>query len=223
MWPDAKQVDMHSTWEQPFPLNSYKLAFTYFYKWKNNICVYIEGKKQHAQPDKPSAPPSQAHCQDFTCTPRLGLNTGPFCGPRDPEGVSSSEWPSRCTQPLPIYGLKTRQKSQHNLKLCQNNATLFWRYITWQGKKVSTPSSCVRIMQHYFEGPSHAKKSGTPSSCVRIMHQLVPALPTPQTPTVHWTDVSKPAGTSLDDSTSATGPYCRNTKNLCLIINTLAM
>jgi hypothetical protein len=51
-------------------------------------------------------------------------------------------------------------------------------------------------MQHYFDGTSYAKKSGTPSSCVRIMHQLVYALPTPETPTVHWTDVSKPAGTS---------------------------
>jgi len=52
-------------------------AFTNFYKWKNNICVYIESKKQHTQPDKPSGPPSQAHCQSFsggsfTCPP-LGL------------------------------------------------------------------------------------------------------------------------------------------------------
>jgi hypothetical protein len=42
--------------------------------------VYIlKVKKQHTQPDKPSTPPSQAHCQSFnggsfTCTP-LGLNT----------------------------------------------------------------------------------------------------------------------------------------------------
>jgi hypothetical protein len=144
MWPDAKQADMHSTWEQPFPLNSSKLAFTYFYKWNHNICVYIEGKKQHTQPDKPSAPPSQAHCQSFTCTPRLGLNTGPFCAPRDPEGVCTSEWPSPCTQPLPTYCLK-------------------------HAKKVSTTSSCVRIMQHYFEGTSHAKRVSTPSSCVRII------------------------------------------------------
>jgi hypothetical protein len=83
---------------------------------------------------------------------------------------------------------------------------------TSQAKKSGTPSSGVRVMQRYFEGTSHAKKSGTPSSCVRIMHQLVQALPTPQTPTVHWTDVSKPAGTSLDDSTSAMGPYCRQYK-----------
>jgi hypothetical protein len=101
-------------------------------------------------------------------------------------------------------------------------------------------------MQHYFEGTSHAKQSGTPSSCVRIMHELVQALPTPQTPTVHWTDVSKPAGTSLEDSTSAMGPCCRQykttlsffsvtaqlghilvvpkqEKKLCLIINALAV
>jgi len=38
-----------------------------------------------------------------------------------------------------------------------------------------------------------------------VMHQLVQALPTPQTPTVHWTDVSKRAETSLDDCTSAMG------------------
>ncbi len=124
MWPDAKQADMHSTWEQPFPWNSYKLSFTYFCKWKSNICVYIEGKKQHTQPEKPSAPPSQARCQGFTCTPRLGLNTGPFCGPRDPEGVYTSEWPSPCTQPLSTYCLK-------------------------HAKKVGTTSSCV--MQHYFD------------------------------------------------------------------------
>jgi hypothetical protein len=147
----------------------------------------MEGKKQHTQPDKSSAPPSQAHCQGFTCTPRLGLNTGPFCGPRDPDRVYTSEWPSPCTQPLPTYCLK-------------------------HAKKVGTTSSCVKIMQHYFEGTSHAKKSGTPSSCVRLMHQHVQALPTPQTPTVHWTDVSKPAGTSLEDSTSAMGPYGRQYK-----------
>jgi hypothetical protein len=194
MWPDPKQADMHSTWEQPFPLKSYKLAFTYFYKWKNNICVCIEGKKQHTQPDKPSAPPSQAHCQGFTCTPRLGLNTGPFSGHRDPERLYTSEWPSPCTQPVPTYCLK------------------------------------------------HAKKVSTTSSCVRIMHQLVQAFPTPHTPTVHWTDVSKPAGTSLEDSTSTMGLYCtkykllstfcatgahlggaQTQKKLCLIINALAV
>jgi hypothetical protein len=38
------------------------------------------------------------------------------------------------------------------------------------------------------------------------MHQVVQALPTPQTPTVHWTDVSKPVGTSLENSISAMGP-----------------
>jgi len=53
--------------------------------------------------------------------------TGPFCGPRDAEGVYTSEWPSPCTQPLPTYCLK-------------------------HAKKVSTTSSYVRIMQHYFEG-----------------------------------------------------------------------
>jgi hypothetical protein len=79
-------------------------------------------------------------------------------------------------------------------------------------KKSGTPSSGVRVMQRYFEGTSPAKKSGTPSSCVRIMHQLVQALPTPQTPTVHWTDVSKPAGTSFEDSTSAMGTYRRQYK-----------
>jgi hypothetical protein len=67
-------------------------------------------------------------------------------------------------------------------------------------------------MQHCFKGTSHAKKSGTPSTCVRIVHQLVQALPTPQTPAVHWTDVSKPARTSFEDSTSAMGPYCRQYK-----------
>jgi hypothetical protein len=107
--------------------------------------VYIlKAKKQHTQPDKPSAPPSQAHCKGFTCTPRLGLNTGPFCGPRDPEGVYTSEWPSPCTQPLPTYCLK-------------------------HANKVSTTSSCVRIMQHYFEGTSHVQRVSTPSSCVRAM------------------------------------------------------
>jgi hypothetical protein len=37
------------------------------------------------------------------------------------------------------------------------------------------------------------------------MHQLVQALPPPQTPTVLWTDVSKPSGTSLEDSTISDG------------------
>jgi len=35
--------------------------------------------------------------------------------------------------PTPSYILpETRQKSRHNLKLCKNNATLFWGYITCQ-------------------------------------------------------------------------------------------
>jgi hypothetical protein len=241
MWPDTKQAHMHSTWEQPVALNSYKLAFTYFYKWKHNICVYIEGKKQHNQPDKPSAPPSQAHCPSFTCTPRLGLNTGPFCGPRDPERVYTSEWPSPCTQPLPTYCLK-------------------------QAIKVITTSSCVRIMQRYFEGTEHAKRVSTPSSCARIIlrvHHIPKSQAHPlklcknNAPTcaglTHTSDSNstldrcQQAGrTSLDDSTSAMGPYCRqytstlysffpwlpnwgtswwcpNTKKLCLIINALAM
>lgn len=50
-----------------------------------------------------------------------------FVVPRTQKGVSTSEWPSPCTQPLPTYCLK-------------------------HAKKVSTTSSCVRIMQHYFEG-----------------------------------------------------------------------
>jgi len=175
------------------------------------MCIYWRQETTHptwqaiGTPKSSSLPGSHLHT-----TSRFEHRT--FLWSRGPEGVYTSEWPSRCTQPLPTYGLKTRQKSHHNLKLRQNNATLFWRYITWQGKKVSTPSSCVRTMQHYFEGTSHAKKSGTPSSCVRIMHQLVQALPTPQTPTVHWTDVSKPAGTSLEDGTSAMGHYCRQYK-----------
>jgi hypothetical protein len=144
---------------------------------------------------------------------------------------------------------ETRQQSQHNLKLCQNNATLFWRYIACP-KSQHTLKLCQSnetLLWGYIacQKVTHTLKC-TPSSCVRIMHQLVQALPTPQTPTVHWTDVSKPAGTSLDDSTSAMGPYCRqykptlylcfpwlpnwgtswwcpNTKKLCLIINALAV
>jgi hypothetical protein len=149
---------------------------------ENITYVYIS-KAKNTQPDKPSAPPSQAHCQSFTCTPSLGLNTGPFCGPKDPEGVYTSEWPSPCTQPLPRYGLK-------------------------QAKKVGTPSSCVRIILRVCPKVRH-----TLSSCVRTMDQLVQALPTPQTPTVLLTDVSKPAGTSLEDSTSAMGPYRRQYKS----------
>jgi hypothetical protein len=111
--------------------------------------------------------------------------------------------------PNPSYILpQTRQKSQHNLKLCKNNATLFWRYIACKKSQHT-----LKLCKNYFEGTSHAQKSDTPSSCVRTMHQLVQALPTPQTPTVLWTDVSKPAGTSLEDSTSAMGPYCRQYKS----------
>jgi hypothetical protein len=53
---------------------------------KITYVLYIEGGKQHNQPDKPSAPPSQAHCQSFTYTVRLSLNTGPFCGPGTQKG-----------------------------------------------------------------------------------------------------------------------------------------
>jgi hypothetical protein len=52
------------------------------------------------------------------------------------------------------------------------------------------------------------------------MHQLVQALPTPRTPTVHWTDVSKPAGTFFEDSTSGMGPYCRQYKLLSTFYGT---
>jgi hypothetical protein len=66
-------------------------------------CIYWR-KKQHTQPHKPSAPPSQAHCQSFSggsfaCTP-LGLNTGPFCGPRTQKGLyqcmAITLHPTRC-------------------------------------------------------------------------------------------------------------------------------
>jgi hypothetical protein len=52
-----------------------------------------------------------------------------------------SQWPRRglyqwmaiTLHRTPSYILpETRQKSQHNLKLCKNNATLFWRYIACQ-------------------------------------------------------------------------------------------
>jgi hypothetical protein len=60
------------------------------------------------------------------------------------------QWMAITPHPTPSDILpETRQKSQHNLKFCQNNATLFWRYIACQ--RVRRPSSCVRIMQHYFE------------------------------------------------------------------------
>jgi len=92
---------------------------------KNNICVYIEGKKQHTQPDKPLAPPSQAHCQSlsggslsggsFTCTP-LGLKPGPFCSPRTQKGLH--QWMAITLHPTPSYILpETCQSSQHDLKL----------------------------------------------------------------------------------------------------------
>jgi hypothetical protein len=119
------------------------------------------------------------------------------------------QWMAITLHPTPSYILpETRQKSQHNLKLCKNNATLFWRYIACKKSQHT-----LKLCKNYFEGTSHAQKSGTPSSCVRTMHQLVQALPTPQTPTVLWTDVSKPAGTSLEDSTSAMGPYRRQYKS----------
>jgi hypothetical protein len=54
-----------------------------------------------------------------------------FVVPR-PRRVYTSEWPSPCTQPLPTY--------------CQKHA-----------KIVSTSSTCVRIMQHYFGRAYHAK------------------------------------------------------------------
>ncbi len=91
---------------------------------KNNICVYIEGKKQHTQPDKPWAPPSQAHCQSFnggsfTCTP-LGLNS------QDAEGSI----PVNAHHPAPNRFLHTarnmpKQSAQpqvgKTLKLCKIN------------------------------------------------------------------------------------------------------
>jgi hypothetical protein len=40
------------------------------------------------------------------------------------------QWMAITLHPTPSYIFpETRQKSRHNLKLCQNNATLFWRYI----------------------------------------------------------------------------------------------
>jgi hypothetical protein len=100
-------------WLSPTSINE-KISYVYILKAKNSTPNLTSHRH-----------PSQAHCQGFTCTPRLDLNTGPCCGPRDPEGTS--EWLSPCTQPLPTY--------------CQKHA-----------KKVGRTSSCVRIMQHYFEG-----------------------------------------------------------------------
>jgi NAD-dependent dihydropyrimidine dehydrogenase PreA subunit len=101
--------------------------------------VYIlKVKKQHTQPDKPSAPPSQAHCQSFsggsfTCTP-LGLNTWPFYGPTTQKGLY--QWMAMTLHPTPSYILpETCQNCKHNLKLCKNNATLFWRSITCQKRQ----------------------------------------------------------------------------------------
>jgi hypothetical protein len=117
---------------------------------ENITYVYIS-KAKNTQPDKPSEPPSQAHCQSFTRTPSLGLNTaGPFCGPKDPEGVYTSEWPSPCTQPLPRYGLK-------------------------QAKKVGTPSSCVRIIlrvHHMPKSQAHPLKLCTNNgpTCAGLTH-----------------------------------------------------
>jgi len=205
------------------------------------MCIYWRQKTAHPTWQAIGTPKSNSLPEFHLHATALGLNRGPFCGPRDPEGVYTSEWPSPCTQPLPTYCLKHAKKGQHNLKLCTNNATLFCRYIACQKSQHT-----LKLCKNDFEGTSHAQKSVRPSSCVRTMHQLVQALPTPQTPTVLWTDVSKPAGTSLEDSTLAMGPYCTqyksthysflpwlsnwgtswwcpNTKNLCLVIDALTI
>jgi len=67
------------------------------------MCIYIEGKKQNTQPDKPSAPPSQAHCQGFTCTPRVGLNTVLFAVP----GTQKRSIPVNAHHPAPNPFLHT--------------------------------------------------------------------------------------------------------------------
>jgi len=143
MWPDAKQADMHSTWEQPFPLNSYQLAFTHFYKWKNSICVYILKAKNstpnlisHRHPQvKLIARVSPAH-HALVWTLYFLRSQGPRSG--------LYQWMAITLHPTPSFILPhTCQTRQHNLKLC-------------------------KIMQHYLEGTKHAQKVSTPSSWKNI-------------------------------------------------------
>ncbi len=53
---------------------------------------FLEAQQQTPPRHKPLASTSEVHWQranrSFSCTP-LGLNTGPFCSPRDPEGSVS--------------------------------------------------------------------------------------------------------------------------------------
>jgi hypothetical protein len=132
MWPDAKQADMHSTWEQPFPLNSYKLAFTYFYKWKNNICVYIEGKKQHTPTWQAMGTPKSSSLPEFHLHTTSRFEHRTFLWSQGPRR-DLYQWMAVTLHGTPSYILpETRQNSHHNLKFCQNYATLFSRYIACQ-------------------------------------------------------------------------------------------
>jgi hypothetical protein len=115
---------MHSTWEQPSPLNSYKLAFTYFYKWKNNICVYIEGKKTAHPTWQAIGTPKSSSLPGFNLHTTSRFEHMTFLWSQGPRR-GLYQWMTITLHPAPSDILpETRQKSRHNLKLCQNNATL---------------------------------------------------------------------------------------------------
>jgi hypothetical protein len=96
-------------------------------------------KKQHTQPDKPSAPPSslpEFQWWEFRLH-TIGFEHRTFLWSEDPEGSI----PVHGDHPAPNPLLRTARNMQNKsaqprvgktLKLCKNNATLFWRYITCQ-------------------------------------------------------------------------------------------
>jgi hypothetical protein len=206
MWPDAKQADTHCTWEQPFPLNSYKLAFTYFYKWR---CIYWRQKTAHptwqaiGTPKWSSLPEFHLHT-----TSRFERRTFLWSqGPR----TGLYQWMAITLHPTPSYILhERRQRSQHNLKLCQKNATSFWRYIACQ-KSQHTLKLCKNNATLFWGYITCQKVRHTLKLCKNNAPTTAGLTHTSNSNST-LDRVSKPAGTSLQDSTSAMGPYRRQYK-----------
>jgi hypothetical protein len=138
-----------------------------------------------------------------------------FCAPRDPE--VAIEWAITLDWAPPYYTDSKGQKSQHTLKLCKNNATLFWGYIACQkvrhtlklcknnaptcaslthtSDSNSTLDRCLQAGRNFFGGQYNSY-----GSLLQTVQTTVYFLPN--------------CGTSW---------WCPNTKNLCLIINVLAV
>jgi len=95
------------------------------------MCIYWRQKTAHptwqviGTPKSSSLPEFHLHTRSWFEHRTFLWSQGPRRG--------LYQWVAITLHPIPSYILpETRQKSQHNLKLCKNNTTLFWRYIACQ-------------------------------------------------------------------------------------------